>query len=183
MEAAKMSEGGGLSKLAVYGSCEYALLQYVARSSVFAATILGGDVPVSLTIRASFEASFDFSMNGVPYSLTVTSWSRRGFAKFASLFFAHKERDASEFGTLVEDADGTPVFRMTTAQKLNVITHGVKDIMRCIDAIASRHPRSVLDYAVWYCEKHPAADTYVDFITLHACHCMVNADFLAPIIS
>lgn len=161
----------------------FAEMDAVARSTAFAATIFGSSVSVSLTISVSYEASFDFSMNGVPYSFTVTRWSRRGFAKFASMFFEHKARDAVEFGTLVEAADGTPVFTMTTAQKLNVITHGVKDIMRCIDTIVSRYQRSVLDYAVWYREKHPATDTYVDFITLYACHCMVHADFLAPNIS
>ncbi len=158
----------------------FAEMDTVARSTVFPSTIWGSSISVTLTISSSYEASFDFSMNGTPYSFTVTRWSRRGFAKFAAMFFDHKARDAVEFGKYEEAADGTPVFSMTTPQKLNTITHGVQDIMRCIDKIATKYQRSVLDYAVWYREKHPATDTYVDFITLYACHCMVHAEFLAP---
>ena len=166
-----------MSRVRVFADLD---MDAIAHASVFTTAIMGRCISVNLTIRMSYEASFDFTLYGAPYSFTVTRWSRRGFATFAAMFFDHKARDATEFGIYEEAADGTPSFNMSTPQKLNVVTQGVKDIMRCIDLILTMYQRSVLDYAVWYREKHPSTETYVDFITVYACHCIVQAHFLAP---
>jgi hypothetical protein len=150
------------------------------RTTGFNTSILGTSVHVDLAIKASYEASFNFNLYGSPYTFTVTRWSRRGFAKFATLFFNYAERDAAQFGGISEGADGAVVFNMSTEQKLAIIVQGVKDIMRCLDIIVSKYQRSVLDYAVWYRERCQPDEPYENFITLYACHCIVHSDFLAP---
>lgn len=156
----------------------------VSRSTKFTATVAGHRINVDLTIYTSYKASFDFTLCGTPYSFTVVDWSRRGFTKFATMFFNHMARDAEEFGTyeVTEDpmSNITTMFNMTTPQKLNIITKGVKDIMSCVDTIVTKQQRSVLDYAVRYNDIHHTCETYVDFITVRACECIMHSHFLAP---
>jgi hypothetical protein len=52
--------------------------------------------------------------------------------------------------------------------------------MECFDTIVTKHQRSVQGYAVWYQENHPAVESYADYITLCACHCIEHCAFLAP---
>lgn len=61
-----------------------------------------------------------------------------------------------------------------------LLMQAVVDIMCHLDQIFRANKRSVLDYAVWYREKHKDADTYAQLIQLVTCHCIVHADFLAP---
>lgn len=156
----------------------------ISRSKTFVATIAENRINVDLTIYASYKASFDFTLCGVPYSFTVADWSKRGFSKFATMFFNHTARDAEEFGTyeVTEDpmSNITTMFNMTTPQKLNIITKGVQDIMSCVDKIVTKQQRSVLDYAVRYNDWHLPCETYVDFITFRACECIMHSRFLAP---
>lgn len=154
-----------------------------ARTEAFNCHISGVATTVSLTIKATYEASLAFSLHGSPYSFTIARWSRRGFAKFATLFFNYAARDPIQFGTFSESPDGVITFGMTTDQKLNIITQGVRDIMACLDAIVIKYKRSVLDYAVWYREKYPRDEPYDNFITLYTCHCIAHSNFLAPDIS
>ena len=155
----------------------------IASSTVFHTTLCDNRIPVKLVINSNFIASFDFCLIHTPYSLSMTSWGQRGFARFATLFFNHKARDAVEFGEYEESDEGNSIYSSTQIQKLNIITQGVKDIMCCIDQIATNRGDSILDYAVWYKDRHFGTFTYVDFITLHACECMIQAQFLAPNIS
>ncbi|PNW72677.1 hypothetical protein CHLRE_15g640550v5 [Chlamydomonas reinhardtii] len=141
---------------------------------------MGVAVEVKLTIRATYVASFDFTMHGSPYTFLVTKWSSRGFAKFATLFFNATTWDPTKFGTFSEADDGTVSFSMDTSKKLNMVEQGVKDILSCIDLIGCHYQRSVRDYAVWYREKHPELDTYVQYITRAACCAIAHVDFLAP---
>ena len=59
-------------------------------------------------------------------------------------------------------------------------TQVVLDMMRHLNQIFTANKRSLLDYAVWYREKHKELDTYAQFVQLTTCHCIVHADFLAP---
>ena len=52
--------------------------------------------------------------------------------------------------------------------------------MACLDKIGTHHQRSVLDYAVWYRDKHLGRATYSEFITLVTCECVVGAEFVVP---
>eukprot|EP00798_Chlamydomonas_sp_ICE-L_P006050 gene6050-biopygen1164 len=76
--------------------------------------------------------------------------------------------NVADYGSLTVDDSGVPTFNMTTAQKVNAVIQGAKDVMACVDEIGTRHQRSVLDYAVWYREKHTCWDTYENYITMLA---------------
>eukprot|EP00798_Chlamydomonas_sp_ICE-L_P027517 gene27517-biopygen12961 len=149
-------------------------------TTTFKSRIMGTSVNVSLTIRNTYEATMEFTLFGAAYTFTVTRWSRKGLSSFLLLFFAYKCREAADFGSLTVDDNGVPTFNMTTAQKVNAVIQGSKDVMACVDEIGTRHQRSVLDYAVWYREKHTCWDTYENYITMLACNCIVHTDFLAP---
>jgi hypothetical protein len=155
-------------------------MDVVARATSFRTAIMGVAVEVQLTIKTTYVASFDFTLNGSPYTFCITKWSGRGFAKFATLFFKATERDASQFGSFSEAPDGMVSYSMSTAQKLNLIEQSVKDVLACVDIIGRKYNRSVLDYAVWYREKHTDMDTYELYITRSACCAIVHVDFLAP---
>ena len=149
-------------------------------NTTFNSRIMGTSVNVSLTIRNTYDATMEFTLFGVAYTFAVTRWSRKGLASFLLLFFAYNSREAAEFGSCTVDDNGFPTFNMTTAHKVNAVIQGAKDVMACVDDIATRHQRSVLDYAVWYREKHACWDTYEKYITMLACNCIVHAYFLAP---
>lgn len=155
-------------------------MDHVARFLELSCPVKGSAVTVKVTINASYEAYLEFNLVGTPYSFSVTHWGRRGFAKFAHAFFKHSERDVAQFGGYEESTDGVVTLNMTTEHKLNVVTQGVKDVMSCLNCIVSVHQRSVLDYAVWYCEHFPAHDSYESYITLVTCNCIVHTHFLAP---
>jgi hypothetical protein len=152
----------------------------ILRTTTTTTTIMGVVIEVKLTIMGTYAATFDFTMHGSPYTFLITKWSGRGFAKFGTLFFKASERDPNKFGLFSEAPDGTVSFSMDTAQKLNMIEQGVKDILACVDKIGCHYQRSVLDYAVWYREKHPEVDSYEQYITRAACCAIVHVDFLAP---
>jgi len=137
-------------------------------------------VEVKLTITDTYAAAFDLTLHGSPYTFLIWSWSGRGFAKFGTLFFKASERDPTQFGRFSKAPDGTVSFSMDTVQKLNMIEQGVKDILACIDKISCHYHCSVLDYAVWYREKHPEVDSYEQYITRAACCAMVDVEFIAP---
>ncbi|PNH10482.1 hypothetical protein TSOC_002812 [Tetrabaena socialis] len=147
----------------------------ILRATSFNATVLGVVVEVKLTIWATYAASFDFTMHGSPYTFVITKWSGRGFAAFGTLCFNASARDPHQFGTSSEAADGTVSFSMDKTQKLNMVEQGVKDILTCIDKIGCHYQRSVLDYAVWYHEKHLEVETYEQYITWAACCAMAAA--------
>jgi hypothetical protein len=156
------------------------MVDAILHSTCFSAVIMGVEVEVKLTIWDTFEATFDFSMQGSPYTFVIRKWSRQGFAKFATLFFSAAPRDAMIYGSFSEATDGHVNFSMDTAQKINIIEQGVKDILICIDKIGCHYQRCILDYAVWYRENHPETETYEQYVTRVACCAMVNAEFLAP---
>ena len=61
-----------------------------------------------------------------------------------------------------------------------MFVQAVCDIMAHMDRIWRKYKRSVLDYAVFFRERHQAADTYEEYMSLVTCHCIVHADFLSP---
>ena len=120
-------------------------------------------------------------------------------------FHDHTPRDEAQFGKLVTNAEGQPFPNLDMDQKWNCLVQvrgqsvfeevvvflltcscrqcqmqAVLDIIRHLDEIWKANKRVVLDYAVWYREKHKEDDTYTQFIQLVTCHCIVHSDFLAP---
>lgn len=152
----------------------------VLRTATFTCTIMDVHVRVNLTIKQTFETTMDFTLSGTAYTFNIVRWSRRGLTPFLELFFQHTDRDPEQFGTFSQDDEGLPDFHMTHIQKLNAVTQAAKDVMTCIDLIATKHQRSVLGYAVWYSEKYASCERYSKYITMLACNCIVNTHFLAP---
>lgn len=95
-------------------------------------------------------------------------------------FHDHMYRDATEFGTVVEDDDGVLEINVTTEQKIATVMHAAQDVISYLDQILRVHNRNVVDYAIWYIEKHPEEETYSQLIMLLTCHCIVQSEFLAP---
>ena len=155
----------------------------ILRSSTFTTSIMGVEVEVKTTVKGTYETTFDFTLHGDPYTFVITKWSRRGFAKLGTLFFNAAGRDADIFGVFSEATDGTVSFSMDTEQKVNVVEQAVKDVIATIDKIGIHHKRAVLDYAVWYREKHQEMTTYAEYITWVACCAIVHVNFMAPNVS
>ena len=120
----------------------------VQRTTNFITSIMGVEIEVKTSIGASYETTFDFTMHGMPYTFVINKWSKRGFAKLATLFFTATQRDAAQFGTFSEAADGTVTFSMDTNQKLNLVEQAVKDVISTVDKIGRHYQRAVLDLSL-----------------------------------
>lgn len=125
----------------------------------------------------------EFTVGGMAYTFNIVRWGRRGFSRFLGCFFEHTPRDPEQFGTYSEDEEGQPSINMTTTQKLNAVIQACKDIMECTNMIILEHQKSVLDYAVWYLEKHGSWEIYSKYITMLACNCIVDTHFIVPGVS
>lgn len=142
--------------------------------------MMGSSIRVTITVRLSYVTSIDFTLFGTPYTLNVTAWGSRGLAKFMGLFHAHTPRDVATYGEIIVNAEGANDIRMNVVQKGNAVIQASKDIMTCHNKITHHYRRSVLDYGVWYRERHAEEDDYCQYITRRTCHCVVHADFMAP---
>lgn len=142
--------------------------------------MLGVGIHVCISVRQNYATSIDFTLFGKPYTLNVTAWQSRGLAKFLGLFHSHSQRDVSTYGEILVSPDGVTDFRMNVMQKGNAVIQASKDIMTCLSKITHQYRRSVLDYAVWYRERHAEEDTYSEYIARRTSHCIVHADFMAP---
>lgn len=144
----------------------------------------GHHIEFAYTVRQDFSVTVGFSLTGKPYSFNLTRWKGPSAqAKFLNLFFKSKRRDARTYGTTAIDEDGLPSYAMSEEQRIAAVVQASKDVIWTLDRIVHEFERSVLDYAVWYREKHPETNTYGELITLMCCHAIVHSDFMAPNIS
>jgi hypothetical protein len=149
--------------------------------SDFTATVGDALVTVNVTMERSFAVQLDFILHGRPYSFSMTKWSSRGgMAKFISLFYSSAGRDPAVFGSVVYDDSGEMVSGPKDDQKIQAVLQACKDIFRCLDQLLSANGSGLMDYAVWYREKHREEDTYSDYITKQVCHNIVHEELLAP---
>ncbi len=69
---------------------------------------------------------------------------------------------------------------MTIDQKVHCAEQSVKDIISCVDKIATSYPESVVSYAKWYLEQPIPDMTYVELITRSACRFVARTGFMVP---
>jgi hypothetical protein len=143
-------------------------------------TLFGLTTSAQIEIEDTWRSNIDFNCLSQSYSFSITSWSGRGLANFITLFHSSIARDPVQFGTLTIDTNGNTMVQMTRTQKVKMMTQACRDVMACLDLIGKRYARCILDYAVWYRERHQERSTYSQYITLVCAHCIVHADFLAP---
>ena len=149
----------------------------------FKTTLLGSPIRVDVEVSKSWRTVVDFSLLGVAYTFSIDAWRSKRFTPFVQLFHDRTNgqiRDPGEYGRIATDDEGLVNVEMTHQQKLKCVLAATRDVMACLDKIGTHHQRSVLDYAVWYRDKHPERTTYSELITLTTCHCIVHTDFLAP---
>ena len=90
--------------------------------------------------------------------------------------------DTVKYGSTEIDPDtGDVASSSSTAdQNKSTVLRAIKDVFLYLDLLLHQQPRSILDYAVWYCEKKSSyLDSYAKYIQLVTCHCIVHSDFLA----
>jgi hypothetical protein len=133
----------------------------------------------SISVFMNYAANIDFVVHGKPYTFSVTKWSRNGMANFMRLFFS-LPRDTAVFGRLVLDEAGEAVSVPNTAQKTAAVIQACKEMLHTVGLFLENHGRAILDYAVWYRENHSEEDTYAQYITKIAAHCVVHSNFMAP---
>ena len=178
------------------------LMAVIARNFAFSEVLMDYPVTFDARIEDNFKATIDFTFCSVLYTFTVEKWARRGLTGFLNLFHQCGARDMITYGIRIEDdngaisfyendndivqnADGTVVVgagarQITLQQKINCIEQGCKDVISCLSLVCRVHPRSMLEYSVWYLESHSTPTSYGEFITLVSCHCIVHNDFMAP---
>ena len=142
--------------------------------------LFGARIAVELTIYSSYITTIDLTLHGQPYTFSATRWCGQGFLGFQKRFHAHCPRDEHIFGPFLLDAEGAPRSTKTLAHKLAIVVQACEDVLSCVHKICVVQGRGILDYAVWYRERHPQEGTYSEFITRLACHFIVHTNFLAP---
>ena len=140
----------------------------------------GVSARAQIRVENTYKTTIDFSVRERTYTFVITRWQSAGFSNFFQMFHAHQPREASVFGRVDFDDEDMPAFYASVEHKTHAVIRASEDIMRCLNLILSTHGRGVLDYAVWYREKHASYETYGKLITTLTCHCIVHADFLAP---
>ena len=116
------------------------------------------------------------------YNFTLRRWKSTAFAQFRSLF--HRVYDDSDkFGSSEVDPDTGDVISSTNTsdQNKNVVKQAINDVFRLLHFILKEYPREVIDYAVWFCDKHSSrADTeYSAYIHVLTCRCIIDGEFMA----
>jgi len=179
------------------------VLVNLAKSVYLQISLMGQYVPVNIIIENNYKSYIDFTFFNSPYTFTIERWARRGLTRYLDLFHTHVPRDISLYGVRVEDSkggiryyenksdievnvDGTVVIgpgakAMTIDQEVNCVEQGCRDILTCLGQIGAIHQQSMLEYAVWFCGKHPNPGTYSEFITLVTCQSIEHNDFIAPV--
>ena len=143
-------------------------------------TLAGTTCDVTFTVERTYRTDINFALLGKTYTFSVTKWGSGGLNNFLKLFHSYCPRDAAQFGTLTVDDEGAVTVKCSVEQKVAAVVKASTDVMACVDKILFTHRRGVLDYAFWYRENHKELDTYADYITLVASHCIVHCEFLAP---
>ena len=144
--------------------------------------ILGGvNLSVDYKIFHNNAAEAHFNYLGSDYNFSITRWKQKAFSLFRSKF--HEiYTDTVKYGSSVVDYDTGDVISSenNSRQNTEIVIRSIQDIFIYLDTILQQQPRSILDYAVWYREKHSdKLDTYEKYIQLVTCHCIVHSDFLA----
>lgn len=152
----------------------------ILHRDTFTSSVLGNTVRVDVRIAKTYRTSADFSVLGTAYTFTFDKWRCRQLTTFLHRFHAHAGRDEATYGRVKENDEGSLAVCMDLQHKINAIMQAVRDVVTCLDQIGQEHKRGMLDYAVWYREKHREEGSYSELITRATCHCIVHSDFLAP---
>ena len=157
-------------------------LQQTALVETRTMNVAGVPVAVTIEILNSFGTDISFVLHGKSYTFPITKWAGKGMGNFLLLFYGDRDRDRDEakFGKVEINDDGILIKAPETHFKQQAVVQACVDIIECINKISQVHGRALLDYAVWYREKHQVVKTYSDYITKLACHSIAHADFLAP---
>ena len=137
-------------------------------------------IDVDFKINANNSATAHFIYLGAEYNFTMTRWQQKSFSAFRSKF--HQiYTDTKKYGSSEIDPDTGDVVSSTCTSDQNkaIVLRAIKDIFLYLDVLLQTQPKSILDYAVWYREKHGSdVCTYADYVQLVTCHCIVQSDFL-----
>lgn len=137
----------------------------------FRTTILDTETDVLIEVNLTYTAILNFTVCKVPYGFVVTKWSSRGLAQFLD-FFHLQPRDPEVYGR-IENGEFVGDFKQKTA----CVVQACKDIMTTLNKIIKEHPRTVLEYAIWYSELYSDEMSYSDYITIRTCECIINNHF------
>jgi putative component of membrane protein insertase Oxa1/YidC/SpoIIIJ protein YidD len=140
------------------------------------------DIPTTVTVAISqtWRTLADFSLYGLTYTFTMDKWRSKKLASFLVKFHEHQPRDPTTFGSVSVSDDGIPIIAVNPQQKIATVLQAVRDVISCLGKIHCKYQRSIVDYAIWYREKHSEEDTYAELITRLTCHCLLHSDFMAP---
>jgi hypothetical protein len=124
-------------------------------------------------------AGAHFVYQGSDYNFSMTRWEQKAFSAFRSKFHL-VYTDTAKYGSTEVDPDtGDVVSSSSTAdQNKSTVLRAIKDVFFYLDSLLQQHPRSILDYAEWYCEKHSNLDSYSKYIQLVTCRCIVDSAVL-----
>jgi hypothetical protein len=152
------------------------VMNSILRRDKFSTIVGGAPTTIDITVQQTYTATVDFTYCGNPYTFNITKWRSSQLKNFLLLFHRHCQRDPQRFGSTAETTDDCIVL-MDVEQKTNAIIHACKDIILYLSDVIQEQGRAVLDYGVWYREKHPEQDTYAEYIMKVTCHCIVHSDF------
>jgi hypothetical protein len=138
----------------------------------FTCTVADVNIRVEVIIKRSWATFMHFTLLGKLYTFEVTRWRARGLSTFCNLLI--QRYPDGRFGTL--DEFGQLPADFGDERRRAAVFQGCRDIMTLVNGVFTKYKRNVMDYAVWYRENHKETDTYEQYISLVACHCICHAD-------
>lgn len=154
-------------------------MDYQLHETTITCSFLELPVIVTIAVRGDYATTIDFSITGEPFTFCVTTWSSNGMGRFLRLFHT-VSREPDKYGQMESTDDGQHIVRAVPLQKCNSVVQASKDIMKCLYNISNKYRKSVLEYAIWYCEHHREQNTYSQYITWITCHCIVHHELMIP---
>lgn len=159
-------------KIKLHDDSDWDMDEVVLHRSEIVCVVAEVQVRVEVVIKRSWATFLHFTLLGQLYTFEVTRWRARGLSTFCNLLI--QRFPDGRFGTL--DEHGQLPADFGDERRHAAVLQGCRDIMAVVNAIFVKYRRNVMDYAVWYREKHKETDTYEQYISLVACHCICHAD-------
>ena len=152
----------------------------MALEGKYTTTLGGACVTVDYRVCQNNEGQAHFIYLGTDYNFSMTRWKQKAFSPFRAKFH-EVYNDINKYGTSDVDPDTGDVISSscTSDQNKQIVIRAIEDVFHYLNQLLEQHPRSILDYAVWYREKNDKVETYARYIQLVTCHCIVHSDFLA----
>ena len=165
----------------------------VLAHGTFTVKWLDVDTPVSYKIYNTYETHATFTAHAREYTFKMLKWKKTdsktkdavlSFNKFAQFALEAFAEDTTVFGTYSIGENEVPAYNWGPTEIVTLLKYSMREVFKCANQIAQAYQSSVLEYAIYHREysSYKAPANYAQYIHLVACHALVHANYLGPLV-